>query len=204
LLDWGRRVPATTTPKFANKPKTNLMKRIILLILITIVSTSVVSAQKAINTSYTTQTGERVLRLEMILPIDKTAAWKLFTRDDQLKKWITPLAHIELKTGGFIITNYDSTKSLSDSSSIRVGIINFIENELLTLKVTLNNNFTMSVRNEDGNLQELIQFIDAGQGKTKIISSMIGWGKGPEWDKTYNFFVKGDEWTYEEMGKLLK
>jgi hypothetical protein len=33
---------------------------------------------------------------------------------------------------------------------------------------------------------------------------MIGWAGGPEWDKTYNFFVKGNEWNYEEMGKLFK
>lgn len=179
------------------------MKKI-LLILITIVCTSFVNAQKVKNTSYTTQTGEKVLRLELIMPIDKTTAWELFTMDEQLKKWIAPLAHIELKTGGFILTNYDSTKSLSDSSSIRPGIINYIEKELLTLKVTLNNNFAMSVRNEDGNLQELIQFTEVGHGKTKIISSMIGWGNGPEWDKMYIFFVKGNEWTYEEMGKLFK
>ena len=58
-----------------------------------------VKGQSVKNTSYTTQTGEKVLRLEMILPIDKKEAWQLFTTDKQLKKWIAPLVHIELKTG---------------------------------------------------------------------------------------------------------
>lgn len=176
----------------------------IFFILITIICAPFVNAQKVKNTSYTTQSGEKVLRLELVLPVGRAEAWQIFTKDEQLKKWIAPLAHIELKTGGFILTNYDSTKSLSDSSSIRLGIINYIEKELLTLKVTLNDNFAKSVRNDDGNLQELIQFKEAGQGRTKIISSMIGWGTGADWDKTYDFFVKGNEWTYSEIEKLFK
>src|SRR5688572_13007386 len=115
---------------------------------------STLTAQTIKNTSYTTQTGEKVLRLETILPVSKTEAWQLFTTDEGLKKWIAPLAHIELKTGGYILTNYDKSKSLDDSSSIRLIIINYLEQELFTLKVDLNNNFPQTVQNEDGNLQE--------------------------------------------------
>ena len=161
-------------------------------------------AQTVENTSYTTPTGEKVLRLEMIVPVDKKTAWGYFTKDELLKKWIAPLAHIELKTGGFILTNYNKDKSLFDSSAIRIDIINYLNEELLTLKVNLNDNFPKSVKDEDANLQELIQFKDAGKGKTKIISSMIGWGKGEDWDKTYDFFVKGNIWAYEELYKAFK
>lgn len=156
------------------------------------------------NTSYTNESGEKVLRLEITLPIDLTSSWKLFTSDDKLKTWIAPLAHIELKSGGYIITNYDSTKELSDSSSIKLPIASFIDNELLVLKVILNDNFAKSVRDEDENLQEIIQFVKVGSNQTKIISSMIGWGKSIDWDKTYDFFVKGNEWTYKELLKNYK
>lgn len=161
-------------------------------------------AQTVKNTSYTTATGEKVLRLEMILPVDKKTAWEYFTKDELLKKWIAPLAHIDLKAGGFILTNYNKDKSLDDSSAIRLNIINYLDEELLTLKVNLNDNFSKQAKDEDANLQELIQFKDAGEGKTKIISSMIGWGKGEDWEKTYGFFVKGNIWTYEELYKAFK
>ena len=62
------------------------------------------------NTSYKNQSGEKVLRLEMILPLDINEAWQLFTNNEKLEKWMAPLAHIELKSGGYIITNYDSYK----------------------------------------------------------------------------------------------
>ena len=130
------------------------------------------------------------MRLEITLPVDLTTAWKLFTSDEKLKKWIAPLAHIELKSGGYIITNYDSTRQLSDSSSIKLPIISFIDNELLVFKVILNDNFAKSFRNSDKNLQEIIQLKKVGNQQTQIISSMIGWGKGSDWNKTYDFFVK--------------
>jgi hypothetical protein len=156
------------------------------------------------NTSYTNQSGEKVLRLEITLPIDLTTAWKLFTTDEKLKTWIAPLAHIELKSGGYIITNYNSTKQLSDISSIKLPITSFIDNELLVLKVILNDNFTKNVRDSDKNLQEIIQLKKIDNQQTQIISSMIGWGKGSDWDKTYDFFVKGNEWTYKELLKDYK
>ena len=89
------------------------------------------TGQTVKNTSYLTASGEKVLRLEIVLPVSVQEAWQLFTKDDQLKKWIAPLAHIELRTGGYIVTNYDKNKSLTDSSSIKLGIINYIEKELM-------------------------------------------------------------------------
>ena len=154
------------------------------------------------NTSYTTRTGERVLRLELVLPVTQKEAWDVVTTDNQLKKWIAPLAHIELRTGGYIMTNYDKTKSLDVSSSIRLDITSYLEQELITFKVKLNDNFSKKVQGEDKNLQEIIQFENAGAGKTKVTSSMIGWGEGEDWKKVYDFFVRGNIYTYEELLKL--
>jgi hypothetical protein len=164
----------------------------------------VLFGQTVTNNSYRTSTGEKVLRLETTLPVNIREAWEIFTTDEGLKKWIAPLAHIELKTGGYILTNYNKEKSLEDSSSIKLLIINYLEYNLLTLKVKLNNHFTKKVQQEDANLQEIIQFERTGPKKTKIISSMIGWGTGEDWEKTYDFFVKGNTYTYEELIKVFK
>jgi uncharacterized protein YndB with AHSA1/START domain len=163
-----------------------------------------VHGQDLQNTSYINQSGEKVLRIEMTLPVDNKTAWELFTKDDRLKQWIAPVAHIELKAGGYILTNYNSNKDLSDSSSIRLPIIGFLDNELIVLKVILNDNFPASVRDSDENLQEIIQFKKLGNKSTRIISSMTGWKTGADWDKTYDFFVKGNEWTYRELLKNYK
>lgn len=180
----------------------NVKKNVALIVFIVMALS--VRSQSLKNTSYINQSSEKILRIEIILPIDITTAWKLFTSDEKLKKWIAPLAHIELKSGGYIITNYDSTKALSDSSSITLPINSFIDHELLVLKVILNDHFPKTVRDTDKDLQEIIQFKKTDNNHTQIISSMVGWGKGTDWDKAYHFFEQGNEWTYKELIKNYK
>jgi len=162
------------------------------------------NAQKVKNVSYVSGSGEKILRLEFTLPVDQKTAWKLFTTNEELKKWVAPIVHIDLTTGGFMLTNYDSTKALEDSSTIELGIVNYIDNEMLTYKINLNSHFSAKARREDGNLQEIVQFKAIGKRKTKIISSMVGWAKGSDWNKIYDFFAKGNTWTYEQMLKVIR
>ncbi len=159
---------------------------------------------QVINSSYVTKFGEKALQLSIIVPTNKVEVWKLFTTDKGLEKWIAPVIKTNMKIGGWIRTNYDKTKTADDTSAIQLDIINYLENEMLTLKVNLNDNFPIEAKNEDKSLQEIIQFIEVGKGKTKIISTMVGWGQGSHWDKVYNFFEKGNEWTYKEFLKLFK
>ena len=178
------------------------MKKIFLVSILGHLICNPLNAQVA-NTSYVTQYGERVLQLSIVVPVDVKEAWKLFTTDEGLKKWIAPVAKIDMKTGGSIRTNYDETKTVDDSSSIKLDIINYIEYEMLTLIVNLNNSFPPQAKKEDKNLQEILQFVKLHDGKTQIISTMVGFGQGSHWDKTYNFFLKGNEWTYKEILKLF-
>ncbi len=155
------------------------------------------------NTSHVTQHGEKVLQLSIVVPIGIDETWKLFTTDEGLKKWIAPIAKIDMKTGGSIKTNYDVNKTIDDTSTIRLDIINYIEYQLLTLKVNLNGNFPEEARREDKNLQEILQFEKISDKETKITSSMVGWGKGSHWDKAYAFFERGNIWTFNEMLKIF-
>jgi len=177
------------------------MKWILVLL---ILGSSLASKAQIENTSYVNASKEKVLQLAMIVPMEVKEAWKYFSIDSLLSKWAAPVAHMELRNGGYLMTNYDQSKSLDDSSSIKLGIVSYLENELIIFKVDLNSNFSKKVQDEDQNLQEIIQFIPVKGGKTKIISSMIGWGEGKDWEKTYDFFVKGNEWTYKELLKNMK
>jgi uncharacterized protein YndB with AHSA1/START domain len=179
------------------------MKTIYIITLLLLLS-SIVFAQDVRNTSYVTSTNEKVLRLEFVIPVDKQEAWQLIATADGWKKWAAPVVSFNLKVGGLILTNYDKNKTVKDSGTIRIPIINYIEGEMITLKVILNDNFSEKVRQEDQNLQEIIQVVDLGKRKTKVVSSMIGWGTGTDWEKTYDFFAKGNKWSYEQLTKLFR
>jgi hypothetical protein len=162
------------------------------------------SAQEVTNTSYVTSTGEKVLRIECTIPAKVDDAWRLFTTADGLKKWAAPVVSIDLRVGGTILTNYDESKSVHDPGAIRLTIANYLEDQMITLKIRLNDKFPARIRREDGHLQEIIQLQDLGNGNTRITSSMIGWGAGPDWDKAYKFFAAGNAWTYQQLASTFK
>jgi len=178
------------------------MKKLLFILILGSLTNNDLHAQVT-NTSYVTQYGEKVLQFSIVVPADIPETWKLFTTDKGLKRWIAPVAKIDMRIGGSIRTNYDERKTIDDTTSIKLDIINYIEYEMLTLKVNLNNSFPQQAKNEDKNLQEIIRFVKAGDNRTKIISTMVGWGQGTHWDKAYSFFEKGNKWTFTEMLKLF-
>jgi len=165
------------------------MKKTTLFLVICIITTLYLNAQIE-NTSYVNNAGEKVLRFSFVVPLERKQAWEYFTNDEKLATWISPVVHIDLKCGGSMVTNYDKNKPLTDSTSIRLGIPAYLQEEMMIFKVELNNFFTKKAQDEDSNLQEIVQFEAVSPGKTKITSSMIGWGKGEDWDKTYDFLQK--------------
>lgn len=151
------------------------------------------------NLDLVTATHERVLRIEGIVPAPAAEVWKAFSTAEGLKTWIAPVVSIDLRVGGVISTHYTKTATIGSPGTINLPIINYLEGEMLTLKVNLNENFTAKARAEDKNLQEIIQIIPASSNSTRVVSSMIGWGTGKEWDDTYKFFSRGNAWTYREL-----
>jgi len=47
----------------------------------------------------------------------------------------------------------------------------------------------------------VLQFEEVGPGKVKIVLSQLGWGKGEDWDKLFDYFDKA--WSYV-LGNLKK
>lgn len=156
------------------------------------------------NTSYTNTSGEKVLRHEILLDASLQTAWDWCTKDELLSKWAAPKVHMELRTGGYRVANYDATKPLTDSSSIVLPLISFLDKELMVFKINLNKNFPEAARTTDGNLYFIFQFKKISEKKTAITGSMLGWGEGPDWEKTYQFFVEGNKWTFEQLVKNFK
>jgi uncharacterized protein YndB with AHSA1/START domain len=154
-----------------------------------------------INKSFVSENGERFLRLELVVDASIEEVWEAFTTEEGIKTWMTPVVKLDFRIGGSALTNYNKDAKPGDEGTITLGIINYIPYEMLTYKVTLTSVFPEKCRNEDENLQEIIQFKPVKKNKTKIISTMVGWGEGKDWDQTYSFFEKGNKWSYEELLK---
>jgi hypothetical protein len=162
------------------------------------------SPQGIVNNSFIAADGERFLRFEIVVNTTIDETWKIIATEEGIKKWMAPVAFLDLKIGGMLKTNYNETAKIDDKGTITLGIINYIPSEIITYKITLNELFAEKCRREDKNLQHIIQLKSLGSNKTKIISTMSGWGQGNEWDEAYSFFEKGNEWAFQKLLKVFK
>ena len=155
------------------------------------------------NTSTTTQNGEKVLRIETIVPASSEKVWRTLTTAEGWKTWAAPVVAVDFRIGGTISSNYDANAKIGSPGTIQLGIVNYLEKEMITFKVKLTAQFPEKTRAEDQNLQEIVQVMPIDSTHTQVISSMVGWGTGKEWDEVYKFFSKGNQWSYQQLFNSL-
>ena len=166
-----------------------------------VISRDTVSLNAVSNTSFTTSTGEKVLRHEVILEATLEEVWNAFATEQGLTAWQIPVVQLDFRIGGSQQSHYNRNATIGDKGTITNNITNYVPMELITYKINLTEAFPKKSRNENQQLQEIIQFTEIGQGKVKVIGSMLGWGQGPEWRDIYSKFEKGNHWTYEQLFK---
>ena len=47
--------------------------------------------------------------------------------------------------------------------------------------------------------KKIIQLKKIDNKHTNIVATMVGFGDGVEWERAYQFFVKGNTWTHEQL-----
>jgi hypothetical protein len=45
----------------------------------------------------------------------------------------------------------------------------------------------------------VLQFDDAGPGRTRVTCSGVGFGSGADWDELFEFFRQGNAWVLEQL-----
>jgi uncharacterized protein YndB with AHSA1/START domain len=166
------------------------------------VAAAVAQAQTVV-THQKSASGERVLLVEATVAQPPERVWKAFATEEGARCWVAPAVQLDFRTGGSMQSNYDAKAGVGGPGTIRLGITNVIENELLTYKIKLTDSFSKQLQAEDGNLQEVVRLERQPDGGTRVVAQMLGWGTGPEWDKTYDFFARGNDWSLKQLVNCL-
>jgi hypothetical protein len=69
---------------------------------------------------------------------------------------------------------------------------------MFSIKIGLTDQFPAAPR-QAGTLFSVLEFEDLGNHKVKVSESTIGWKPGPDWDKTYQFFDRGNAYTLKKL-----
>ena len=75
------------------------------------------STDSVTNTSFITSNGEKFLRLEIVVNDSLEDVWKIFTTEQGLKSWMSPVVQLDFRIGGMLQTNYDKNAKIGDKGT---------------------------------------------------------------------------------------
>jgi uncharacterized protein YndB with AHSA1/START domain len=136
-------------------------------------------------------TSDKVLRKEIIVTASLKEVWDAWTTTEGVKSFFSSEAKVELAIGGayeiyFILENPYGTKG-----SEGCKVLSFLPMEMLSFEWNAPPDFG-ELRGH--HTRVILQFQELESDKVKVILSHLGWGKGEDWDRLYDYF--GKAWAY--------
>ncbi len=157
---------------------------------------------KVNDNSFVAPNGERVQRLEIVIPgVTPAQVWEAFSTSEGLRTFVAPVTDVELKTGGHYYTNYNPKAKIGDPGTIYNTVLAYVPLEMLAIHVKLGTPlFPEPVVTAD-RLNAICTISDLGNGQVRVSEIMTGWQAGDDWDKVYRFFQTGNAYV---LGQLYK
>lgn len=152
--------------------------------------------------------GEQALKQTLIVDADLETSWSYYTNPEYITRWMTPVAQVDLATGGAIRTNYDACAAIGDEGTITLNIVNFVPQTMLTLQASLDTQREAEWMSDEiwakrDRLYNVITFEELADGRTQIVSWGLGYGTSEAWQQILGFFIAGNEWSYAQLHRAI-
>lgn len=151
-----------------------------------------------------TAAGELILTQEVIVHASLEKVWDAYTTEAGWAKWSTPLVSIDLRADGIIRTNYNAEGTLDDKTTNTLFIRNYVPYKLLTLQADIAPNWPAFMKEEADNLYNVVLFESLGENKTRLVSYGMGYKNNEQYLGLMEFFVKGNEMSYQKLKEALE
>lgn len=134
---------------------------------------------------YINDPSDKIIRKEVTVSAPVDSVWDTWTTTEGVTTFFSREAHIELRIGGpyeiyFILDAPDGMRGSEDCR-----ILGYLPKKMLSFEWNAPPTFG-ELRNI--RTQVVLQFEEAGENQVRVILSHIGWGKGEDWDKLYEYF----------------
>lgn len=138
--------------------------------------------------------------VEINAPISKV--WEMWTTEEGIKTWMTPVAEVDLRVGGTIRTNYNPSGTIGDEGTIVHRILSLEPGRMISMRTEKSPaGFPHARAIEQAWGITYFDPIDEHRTRVRLVSA--GWGSGPEWDAAETFFQAGNEWTLNKLKALF-
>lgn len=134
--------------------------------------------------------------------------WSLYTKSEDVARWMAPVAQVDLRAGGSIRTHYDPCSNIGDAGTITLNILAYVPEKRLFLQADLKPQREASWMNpvvyeNRDRLYNLIEFEALEGGRTRIVSWGLGYGQSEEWATMISFFEQGNAYSYGQLRSAL-
>lgn len=151
-----------------------------------------------------TKAGERILVQTLRAKASVEAAWTAHTTDAGYASWAAPQAKVDLRVGGSIQSRYDTAGKIGDPGTNTLTIINYVPNEVLTLRAAPAPTWPEFLKKDADNLSNVVLFRQLDDGIVEVVSYGIGYRDAPEYDQLLSFFSKANEGLLKKLKGVLE
>jgi uncharacterized protein YndB with AHSA1/START domain/uncharacterized protein YciI len=140
---------------------------------------------------YVAEPSDKIMRKEVTVDTSLDNAWHAWTTSDGVNSFFARESEIKLAISGpyEIYFRLDSATGLRGSEDCRV--LSFLPKQMLSFEWNAPPEFG-ELRNK--RTQVILLFESIGPNQTQVIFSHLGWGKGDDWGKLYDYFDQA--WSY--------
>ena len=155
------------------------------------------------ETSYIAASGEKILRHEVTVHASLSEVWKIFTTGEGLRSVIAPVAEIDFRLGGIWEATYDPKGKIGDPNNILNRVISYLPMEMISIQISRTPpGFPFSEVAKQ--IWTVIQFKEIDDQHVRIVTSMLGWKEGKDWQTVYNLFQQDNAIESQRLYERFK
>lgn len=129
--------------------------------------------------------GDRVLRAEMVLPAGVDEVWAAWATEEGVRTFFAPGARVEPRVDGAYDIYFDPKAEPGKRGAEGMRILAYEPPRRLAF--TWNAPPTIpTIRGQ--RTMVVVELEPAGAGKTRLLFTHLGWGRGADWDQAYAYF----------------
>jgi len=150
------------------------------------------------------ESGDLVLLQEVIVEAPVERVWAAYTTEEGWRAWASPVVEIELHAGGTIRTHYGEGARVGDPGTNTLHIVNYVPERLLTLRAEVEERWPEVMKQDSGNLMNVIVFESLGESRTRILSYGVGYKDTEAYGKLMEFFIPANEGLFQVLKDYLE
>ncbi len=130
--------------------------------------------------------------------------WRAYTTEDGWRAWSSPAVAIDLRPGGTIRTHYEPGAEIGDPGTNTLHIVNYVPERVLTLQAEVADRWPDVMKEDAGNLMNVIVFEKLGENRTRIHSYGVGYRDSPAYHELLAFFMPANEALFQNLKDYLE